>query len=312
MQKPLVTRFGGAVIGFVMGAADTLLLRSIDPHFQLWVGAYFTASFIALGFFFGLTLETRARERIAAARITEQARRLADAELRVAHSDKLASLGQLAGTMAHELRNPLAIIRSTVQNLDETLEATDAEGKRTCRFVLEEIDRLSRVTASIVRFARPLSPHKSRIRGKELFERIHALGDRMLATRSVTLVTRPIDPGITLELDPDLVSQAMLGLVDNAAHFSEPGAKIEIALTSTDGEVVLSVEDSGPGVPTELRERLFEPFFTTRVAGAGLGLAIVAEIAKAHGGKAVAGDRKGGGARFELRIPHSDAKELAA
>jgi signal transduction histidine kinase len=311
-MQPLFTRWSGAVLGFVVGAADTLILRSIEPGFQLWVGAYFTASFVALGFFLGLTLEIRVRERAAADRIAEQTRRLADAELRVAHADKLASLGQLAGTMAHELRNPLAIIRSTVQNLDETLEPRDTEAKRTCRFVLEEIDRLSRVTASIVRFARPLSPQKTRIPAKELFDRIGDLANRLLASRSVTLVTRPIDPGIELEVDPDLVAQAILGLVDNAAHFSEPGGKVEIGSISEPGEVVLFVEDSGPGVPPELRQRLFEPFFTTRETGTGLGLAIVAEISKVHGGQALACDRKGGGARFELRIPRADAKELAA
>jgi signal transduction histidine kinase len=300
MDKPLFTRWTGAVLGFVMGAGDTLMLRYIDPEFRLWVGAYFTASFIALGYFLGLTLETRVRERLAA-------RRLADAELRVAHADKLASLGQLAGTMAHELRNPLAIIRSTVQNLDETLQPDDAEAKQTCRFVLEEIDRLSRVTGSIVRFARPLSPKKTRIRGQELFDRVQALGDRMLASQSVSLVTRPVDPSLQLDIDPDLVSQALLGLIDNAAHFSKPGGSIELEVARDDEQIVLAVEDSGPGIPAEQKAKLFEPFFTTREGGTGLGLAIVAEIAKVHGGRAVALDRKGGGARFELRL-----QELAA
>jgi signal transduction histidine kinase len=214
--------------------------------------------------------------------------------------------------MAHELRNPLAIIRSTVQNLQESLEPGESEAGRTCRFVLEEIDRLTRVTASIVRFARPLSVKKTRLDSVELFERARALAERMLVGRGVTLSARAPVAAAELDADPDLVFQALLGLIDNAAHFSPPGAAIEIALRADGDQIAISVDDSGPGVPAELRERLFEPFFTTRDEGTGLGLAIVRQIAEAHGGRVVVGERPGGGARFELRLPTRAAEELAA
>jgi two-component system, NtrC family, sensor histidine kinase HydH len=307
-----ITRWIGAVLGLVMGSADTVLLRALGAQFELWVGAYFTVSFIALGFLIGLVVEARARERAAAIRAAEQARRLAEIELRVAHSNKLAALGQLAGTMAHELRNPLAIIRSTVQNLDETLEPGEAEARRTCRFVLEEIDRLTHVTASIVRFARPLVVRRRRLRSNELLERAHALADRMLSTRSVTLAPPATSSSAWLEGDADLLCQAVLGLVDNAAHFSPPGAPIELAVRSAGAEVVISVDDSGPGVSPDLRDKLFEPFFTTRDEGAGLGLSIVRQIAQAHGGRVLAADRPGGGARFEIHLPASLSEEIAA
>ena len=307
-----ITRWTGAVLGLVLGVVDTLSLRALGTRIDLWVGAYFTLTFIALGFLIGLVIETRVRERVAAARSAEQARRLAEAELRLAHADKLAALGQLAGTMAHELRNPLAIIRSTIQNLDESLEPGESEARRTCRFVLEEIDRLTRVTASIVRFARPLVVKRRRLQANEVLERAHALAERMLSTRSVTLAPLATRSEAWLEVDPDLLCQAVLGLVDNAAHFSPPGAAVEIALRSAEPEVVLSVDDSGPGVPPDLHDKLFEPFFTTRSEGTGLGLSIVRQIAQAHGGRVSLGDRPGGGARFEIRLPTVASEEIAA
>jgi signal transduction histidine kinase len=311
-DKPAITRWTGAALGFAMGAADTLILRAIGARFELWVGAYFTASFIALGFLLGLLIEARARERTAARRLGEQSGLLAAAELRLAHADKLASLGQLAGTMAHELRNPLAIIRSTVQNLQESLEPGESEARRTCRFVLEEIDRLTRVTASIVRFARPLSVRRTSIDARELLGRAEALGERMLAARGVSLSARRADASVELDVDPDLICQALLGLLDNAAHFSPAGGAVELGLSVAGEEVVFAVDDSGAGVPEELRERLFEPFFTTRDEGTGLGLAIVRQIAQAHGGRVVVSDSPAGGARFELHLPCRAARGLAA
>jgi signal transduction histidine kinase len=313
MKLPIpITRWTGAVLGLVIGAVDTLVLRALGTTFELWVGAYFTVSFIALGYLIGLVVEARVRERAVAARAAEQAQRLAETELRVAHADKLAALGQLAGTMAHELRNPLAIIRSTVQNLDEALEPGESEARRTCRFVLDEIDRLTRVTGSIVRFARPLAVKRRRLRSNEVLGRAHALAERMLSTRSVTLAPLATSSDAWLDGDPDLLCQAVLGLVDNAAHFSPPGSAVEIALRSADAEIVVTVDDSGPGIPPALHGRLFEPFFTTRDDGAGLGLPIVRQIAQAHGGRVVAGDRPGGGARFEIRLPASLPEEIAA
>jgi two-component system, NtrC family, sensor histidine kinase HydH len=306
-----ITRWTGAALGLAMGSADTVVLRALGAAFELWVAAYFTLSFVVLGFLVGLVLETQRRERAAAARVAEHGRRLAEAQQRVAHADKLASLGQLAGTMAHELRNPLAIIRSTVQNLDEALEPGESEARRTCRFVLEEIDRLTRVTASIVRFARPLTVERRRLRSHELLERARSLGERMLSTRSVALAT-VASSDAWLEGDPDLLCQAVLGLVDNAAHFSPAGAAVEIALRSEGDQIVIAVDDSGPGVPAALRDKLFEPFFTTREEGSGLGLAIVRQIVQAHGGRVVAGERPGGGARFELHLPAAAAEEAAA
>jgi signal transduction histidine kinase len=213
--------------------------------------------------------------------------------------------------MAHELRNPLAIIRSTLQNLEETLEPGESETRRSCRFVLDEIDRLTRVTSSIVRFARPLRVERTRIDARKLFERCAALAERMLGAQPVRL-ERKASGSAVLDVDPDLICQALLGLIDNAARFSAPGTAVELGLDASSGEVELYVADSGPGVPAELAEKLFEPFFTTREDGTGLGLPIVRQIVQAHGGSIRVGERAGGGARFEIRLARAGDQELAA
>src|SRR5262245_52025562 len=96
--KPFSKRWTGAFLGFALGAVDTLFLRAIGVELPLWVGAYFTLSFVGLGFLLGLALELRAAERAAARAIAEQSRRLAETQARVLHLDKLACLGQVAGT----------------------------------------------------------------------------------------------------------------------------------------------------------------------------------------------------------------------
>ena len=308
-----LSRWSGALIGLTLGTVDTAILMIIGGEVvvggrdvTLLVGGYFAVNFAILGFLLGLSIESRVRERAAQQKLQEQEQRLNVTQKRLAQNDKLAALGQMASSMAHELRNPLAIIRSTVQNLNESFGQHDAEAREACQFVLEEIDRASRVTSEIVRFARPVEPRRSRLRADELHHRSRALAERLLNDRPVRLEARPANSNASLNVDPDLICQALLGLIDNAAQVTPPGGVIAFEAVETKGGVEFSVLDSGPGIPEEHRKRLFEPFFTTRKEGAGLGLAVAKQIAEAHGGRIDVSERPEGGARFSLKLPLSD------
>src|SRR5438128_822173 len=103
--------------------------------------------------------------------------------------------------------------------------------------------------------------------------------------------------------DADLICQVVLGLLANAVEAVPAGAEVTLEAQASAGGVEIAVADSGPGVPAELRARVFEPFFTTRPRGTGLGLAVARQIVEAHGGRIEVGERTGGGARFTLRLP---------
>src|SRR5262249_27245907 len=149
-------RWWGVVAGAAVAAADTLSLLWLGASFQMGgrdvtvlVAVWFGGSFAFLGYLLGDAVESRRRERSAAAALDA-------ARARAAQSEKLAALGQLAAAIAHEVRNPLAVVRSAAQGLGETMPASDAEGHRAASFIVAEVDRLSSVVTSLLAFARPL------------------------------------------------------------------------------------------------------------------------------------------------------------
>lgn len=318
-MKTLTPRRLGALLGLAGGTLDALGATALGVTFTVaghdalaLVWLYLALSLGALGYVIGWLVESRRAERAHAAA-------LADTQGRLARLTTLAALGQLAGTVAHEVRNPLAVIRSTVQTAREDLEDAIRDGTdgthatpatptiegtlTTLDFTLAEIDRLDRVIDGVLGLARPPGPARAPLPVAALFDRAAALARRLLADRALTLTAHPIDA--TLDADPDLACQALLDLVANAADATPPGGAIKLTAADTPAGIALSVADTGPGVPAADRARVFEPFYTTRPHGTGLGLAVVHHIARAHGGHVTLGDNPGGGARFTLHLPRA-------
>jgi signal transduction histidine kinase len=302
-------RWVGLVAGLLIAVLDVVGARAMGLSFELngrdvtgMVWVYLALSFGGLGFLVGWLLEVRRRERAALAELRRQTEALDRARLGLAQSEKLAALGQLAASISHEVRNPLAILRSTIQNMEED-PATSAEVRTSCVFLRDEIDRLSRVTSSILGFARPLVPRPTPVRAGDLLERVRLLQPLEVSEKRLRLEVRDQSGGAELEVDADLLCQALLGLVTNAAQAAPDGAVITLEARRLAGEVALSVLDTGPGVIESDRERIFEPFFSTRKDGHGLGLAVVRQIARAHDGAVWVGDNPGGGACFSIVLP---------
>jgi signal transduction histidine kinase len=294
-------RWTFAAAAFGLGLVYTALLAFLGVEVRLGgrdvalpVAAATELAFGVFGFFLGRSAESRAAER-----------KLMALQSRLLHAEKLAGVGQLASRIAHEVRNPLAIVRSMIQNLGETPAPRQEELDRTCRHVLDEIDRLSRVTTSLVGLSRPLKPRLSEVGAGELLSRVEWLSRRLLEGRAVSLrVTEPSGKGFaSVRADPDLACQVLLGLVANAADSSSGEITIELGVREAENGLVFQVKDSGPGVPPEIRERIFDPFFTTRPDGAGLGLAVAREFAEAQGGLLVLEEGEGRGAAFALHLP---------
>lgn len=296
-------RWIGFALGLAVAACDLGIALALEMDFVVsgrdatgWVAAYLAGTFGALGYLIGWLVEARGRERRAASTLDAVRARLAQHE-------KLATLGVLSATIAHEVRTPLAIIRSSVQSLAEGLDPDDAEAAEACGFAIAEIDRLTRVTTAQLSFARPLVPSPRAVPVGELFEHCALLARRVLAERSLRLARELPDGLPALRVDPDLTLQLVLGLLVNAAAAAPAGSDVTLAARPAGETVELSVADAGPGVPAEAREQIFEPFFTTRAEGTGLGLSVARRIARAHGGELEVGERPGGGARFAVRLP---------
>jgi signal transduction histidine kinase len=297
------------VAGLVVAVVDVVGARSLGLAFELngrdvtaWVWLYLAVSFGGLGFLVGWLLELHRRERAALGEVVRQAEALDRARLGLARSEKLAALGQLAASISHEVRNPLAILRSTVQNMEEDRASSD-EVRRSCVFLREEIDRLNHVTGSILALARPMVPLPGPVRAGDLFERVRMLAPLEVREKSLRLEAIDGSGGALLEADGDLLVQALLGLVTNAAQATPERGVVVLDAKRSGTEWTLSVLDSGPGIAAGDRDRIFEPFYSTRRGGHGLGLAVVRQIAQAHGARVEVDDNDGGGARFSIVLP---------
>ncbi len=298
-----------AFAAFLVGVFDTTVASLLGVEFTLGgrdvsmlVGIYVELSFAAFGYLIGLLVEMRRAEKLTAQASADAAAELEAMRSRLAQTEKLASLGQLAGTLAHEVRNPLAIVRSSVQNLAEAIDRADDQNQQTCRFILEEIDRLSHVVTSLVGFARPLQLERSSVNAAQLVQRTGQLAAPLLREHRVELQVDSEDDSAVIEVDSDLLCQVLLGLLTNAAQASPHQGLVALGAHRDDGAVELTVTDQGPGIPAELRDKIFDPFFTTRKDGSGLGLAVARQIVEAHGGTLTVAEYDRPGARFTIRL----------
>ncbi len=314
-------RWWGAAAGALLAVVDTLGLASAGVTFSmsgrdvtLLTCGYFAISFATLGFLIGYVLDLRRRDRRSAVLVEAQMRAIDEARARLAQSEKLAALGQLAATIAHEVRNPLAVIRSAAQDIGEHLPPSDEDARRNSSFITAEIDRLTSVVSSLLAFARPLKIERREVAVADLFERALLLGRGPRGVRQVPVQQRVAAGLPRLEVDADLVCQVLVDLLANAAEAisADGNITLEARATDRDGGLEIRVADSGPGVPADLRARIFEPFFTTRPGGTGLGLAVARQIVEAHGGRIAAGDRPGGGACFTVWLPTAASARAAA
>lgn len=310
-------RWWGAGGGLAVGLLDAVLMARLGVSFEaggrdvtLLVGGYFGLSFAVLGFLLGYAFEARRRDRRAAEVIRAQTEAVATARARLVQSEKLAALGQLASAVAHEVRNPLAVIRSAAQEINECL--ADGEARRACSFITTEIDRLNNVIGSLLAFARPLQVTPRTVTAAELLEGALLLVRDELRGKCIEAVRSVPEDLPALQADPDLLGQVLLGLLANAIAATPPGGTIALRARDDATSTSIEVADTGPGVPPELRARIFEPFFTTRERGTGLGLAIARQIVQAHGGELRVSDREGGGACFSIVLPRASGSALAA
>src|SRR6185503_3219879 len=233
--------------------------------------------------------------------------RLLEANLRLerelAERERLASLGRMAATVAHEIKNPLSAIKSIAQVMRED-ENLRNEYERDLGLIVGETDRLSQSVTQLLSFARKESPSAQPLSVDEL---LRSVVDLFRANAKEQGIVLDAQVRVEAELSGKSVSalrDALSNLLLNALQATPQGGRVEMTAAAADSELLISVQDSGSGVPADLRERIWEPFFTTRQRGTGLGLAIVRKRVQEVGGSASLDvSRNGRGALFVLRLP---------
>lgn len=215
--------------------------------------------------------------------------------------DKLAAMGELSAALAHEIRNPLGVINASAALLDKPGNDPVRNSELT-RMIREESLRVSNLVQDFLQLSRHRQPVFDVIDPAQPMER--AL-EMVLAGVNPVMVQKNFNhDGVKIMADPGLLLQAWSNIFTNALQAME-GKDREIRLYSevAAGQILLSVQDNGPGVAAEIMPRLFEPFFTTKVQGTGLGLSIAYTLVEANGGRLEALPPEGGGARFVMQFP---------
>ena len=233
----------------------------------------------------------------------------------VMHADQLAAVGQLAAGLAHELRNPLMCMKTLVQSARRHGDVAHFDS-RDLTVLDEEISRLENLLQAFLDFARPAKPETHEVDIARVVRQTVSFLSRRAEGRNVTIECRLPERPLVVQADEAQLRQVLLNLLLNALDAVQNGGAIWVDarhdddglanVESNDGSqpyIRLRVADNGRGLPAHDRDRIYEPFFSTKDTGLGLGLAISQRIIDAHGGELVALDREGGGAIFEIRLP---------
>jgi two-component system sensor histidine kinase PilS (NtrC family) len=255
--------------------------------------------------------ELKGRDGISAGQLVifDDVTRLRQMEERVGLSEKQAAFVRIAARMAHEIRNPLAAVRGATELLSQITGNSGTE-KRLFDIVIRESDRLNSLLNDFLQTVATQQPQKTRLMLTDLVEETVALFAREPRIREGIALETIISKGIEVAGDSSRLRQALWNLLTNALDASPDGGTITVILQGDEdaNQAVIKVQDSGPGIPTEMRDKIFEPFVSTKEKGTGLGLALVLNIVEAHNGTVEAHSEPGEPTVFVVRLPLADSE----
>lgn len=234
--------------------------------------------------------------------MTERLGELHHLEAQLRRRDRLHALGEVAMGLAHEIRNPLGIIKTATQLLHRRADLAETD-KRHLEYVVSEVSRINELITEFLDFAKPNPPLRVLQPARPLVDEILGFCAPELAAHNVDVQVDDQAPGATIYADAKQLKQACLNLILNAIDAMPDGGRLSLGIRSVGENTVISIADSGQGIPVEMIERIFTPFVTTKASGTGLGLAKVYSIMESHDGSIECVSEKDAGATFSLYIP---------
>ncbi len=240
-------------------------------------------------------------------RVRKASARLEETQKQLFQSEKLAALGKLSAGIAHEIRNPLTSIKILIHSLvDEA--ATEASREKDLSVIEAEIERVNKIIRQFLEFARPRPPSLELMDGRVILDETLALLTYEMEAQNVSLERKYSSDFPLVPMDREQMKQVYLNLLLNAVQAMEKGGKLTVSATRKENDtgaagVEIAFRDTGPGMSEDVRSKIFEPFFSTKEEGIGLGLPIAQRIVEEHGGKIRVESAAGEGATFIIQLP---------
>lgn len=226
---------------------------------------------------------------------------------RLAQLERLGAVGEMATTVAHEIRNPLVVIGGFARSLFSDLAPEDAS-RKYLQIIIDEVARLETVVTDLLDFAKPMTPRFRAVPIRDLIQQSVSIVEPEFNDAGVRIVTRLVRPSVLAWVDPDQIKHVLLNLMQNALNAMPGGGRLTIFARTGKEMLHIGLRDNGCGIPAENLEKIFEPFFTTRSAGTGLGLPIVQKIIRSHGGRISVKSVVGRGTTFLMSLPYGEMK----
>ena len=208
---------------------------------------------------------------------------LLDSQERLVRSERFAAIGEAAAYVSHEIKNPLMVIGGLARQLERKVE-DEPNSQQKLQIIKKEVQRLENFLGDLRDFTRPAVPAKQQVNINDIIQEVDALMADQAKNQGVTLLEK-LDPRIPpSQADPNQMKQVLLNLVKNAFEALDTGGQVILSSGSEDNQVWFAVQDNGGGMPSEVLEKIFNPFFTTKEKGTGLGLAVIHKIVTDHHG----------------------------
>jgi signal transduction histidine kinase len=254
--------------------------------------------------------EQSEKHRRTAENLTEANRQVMEAHETVRRSERLAALGQLSAGLAHELRNPLGTIRASAEMLGKQLSAENEVAREVAGFIATEVDRTNSLVTRFLQFARPLELRQEKADLAQMLDRAISVAEREVDGVAIYRNYAPEIP--PFPFDAELMEHVFYNLIVNAAQATSKGGAVTVKSRANGKVAEIAVIDRGSGITPAAMKNIFNPFFTTKPTGVGLGLAIVAKIVDQHGGKIAVESQPGEGSIFCVSLPMDRAPSQPA
>ena len=219
-----------------------------------------------------------------AAAFNQMTRDLKQSRDQLIQAERLATAGKMSASFAHEIRNPLSSMRMLAQMMMQKPEMSVEKHQQSLRYILEEIERIDTIVKGLMDFARPIALNLSQQPIASVLEAVLALMEANLAHHQIQLVLDVSPETPEVQFDSDKLKQAFMNVVLNAVEAMPQGGELKVSTFTKEGNICIKITDTGVGISEEDLEHIFEPFFTRKTKGTGLGLANVKRIFEEHGG----------------------------